>query len=568
MKTLRPLAAALALALPACAPADDAAEGPLDPSLTFDPGTVEDRAALFDYLLQTTLERDAFASLPSHPLYRAHPAGLDVVAEMARHRDELLAAETDSAFYYAILKISNARRDRHLRISPVEGGLVFPSAAGVEASLSNSPAPEPAAARAPILLRPDLGTPGSSFLFVGDFSRSVAAGEHGPAPTPGDRVVEISGLSADEYRESVRPYHRYSTDESFQWLLAGAVTQPGVQFPRRFHGESLRLGLERPDGTRYALDLPYLDPADVEWEGHGERRYPGFSLAPGIEEYETFSLYLPDARDLPVVLLQWHGFEADLVEGMDRLMGYAEERGLLDHHVIVDATVSGGGSRGAYAVQRLQPRPFRTTFGNLKVSDGMRLWVEERIRMLRTDPATASESVDGGGWLLEWLEEDARRAIEEGRLYTNAVPFKLAHLPKWSDGIVEPAAVHFRGRMVVLLGPRGGSHLDQFASQVVDNGLAHVIGMPAGGYSNTWQYEEVLRFPTTGRPIAGYMWSMGHTLRPNGEILQYNPARVHEHVPLTSDNHLDYHPLLLARALAYLGLEGHGGPPAAESGGR
>jgi hypothetical protein len=108
--------------------------------------------------------------------------------------------------------------------------------------------------------------------------------------------------------------------------------------------------------------------------------------------------------------------------------------------------------------------------------------------------------------------------------------------------------------MVVWLSPYGGSHLDQFASIVVDNDLGHTIGMPAGGYSNTWEWEEVLRFPTSGEPVMRFMWSIGHTIRPNGEILEGNPAQVADFIPVTWDNYESYYQLLLARTLEYLRL--------------
>lgn len=535
----------------ACAPPP--ASQPPEP--VFEPGTMEDRAALFDYLVEKTLERDAFASLPDHPYHRGHPAGIDIVAAMRQHRDALIAAESDSAFYYAILKISNARKDRHLRIRPVPGGLTLPDSFGVEESLANMPIEGSRVPRAPVLLRTDYADPNARFLFLADFSREAAEGTYGAVPTPGDRVLAVNGIPVAEYREAIRPYHRYATDPSFWWQLATWIPQRSVQFPRRFYGDSLTLRLEQRGGAAYEITMPYLDPSTVEWMGHGERAYPGFSRADELGGYDTFDLYLPDDRRTPVVLLQWHGFSRDLPEAMDALMEYAAANDLLTHHVIVDATRSGGGSRGAYAVQRLQPRPFRTTFGNLKVSDGMKEWVERRIASLRREAGAASETVDGGGWLLEWLETDVRMAIESGSRYTNEIPFKLAHLPRHSDGVIDPAPVHFTGGLTVWLGPKGGSHLDQFAVQVVDNDLGHVMGMPAGGYSNTWEYSEVLRFPTTGRPIVGYQWSMGHSIRPNGQITQYNPAQVHEPVPQTRENYFEYHARLLARTLERLGLD-------------
>jgi hypothetical protein len=161
--------------------------------------------------------------------------------------------------------------------------------------------------------------------------------------------------------------------------------------------------------------------------------------------------------------------------------------------------------------------------------------------------------VDDGTWLMEWLEEDLLQALGRGDSVTAAVPFKLAHAPRDSNGVLQPAPVHFRGPLVVFSGPHGGSHLDQFMSIVGDNGLGHIIGMPAGGYSNTWEWEEVLHFPATDQPVVGFMWSIGHTIRPNGEVLEGNPAPVHDWVPLTPENAPRYYEILLARARDYLG---------------
>jgi hypothetical protein len=110
---------------------------------------------------------------------------------------------------------------------------------------------------------------------------------------------------------------------------------------------------------------------------------------------------------------------------------------------------------------------------------------------------------------------------------------------------------------VVVSGPRGGSHLDQFNAIVVDNGLGWVVGMPAGGYSNTWEWEEVLTFPGTEQPVVGFMWSIGHTIRPNGEELEGNPAAVDDWIPLTADNTLRYYDLVFRRVLSHLASLGH-----------
>ena len=146
-------------------------------------------------------------------------------------------------------------------------------------------------------------------------------------------------------------------------------------------------------------------------------------------------------------------------------------------------------------------------------------------------------------WLYDWARTDATEAIRRGDEYTPPVPFKLAHLPKDSDGILQPAPLHFSGPVAIINGGVwGGSHLDQFVAMLVDNDLAVFVGMPTGGFSNTWEGDEVLRFPFTRRPVVSFQWSIGHTIRPNGEILEGNPAQPDIYIPLTRQNFQEYHP--------------------------
>ncbi|MCG8467736.1 MAG: hypothetical protein MJB57_05925, partial [Gemmatimonadetes bacterium] len=255
--------------------------------------------------------------------------------------------------------------------------------------------------------------------------------------------------------------------------------------------------------------------------------------------------------------LDWHRFGGDLIEAIDWLVDHADSRGLLEYDLIIDATRSRGGSLGAYAIQRLSSRPFKTTFGNLRISDVIEPFVQGRREAFSRREILDSgipETIDDGTWLLDWLETDVLAALDAGEAYSSTVPFKSAHAPKDSDGVLEPAPVHFRGALVVLLGPAGGSHLDQFAAIVADNDLGTIIGMPAGGYSNTWEWDEVLQF-RSGRPVVRFMWNIGHTVRPNGEVLEGNPASVDEYIPLTRDNHLEYHDGLMLRAMELLGRE-------------
>jgi len=493
-----------------------------------DPGSREDRAALFDYILAKTMERESFSEIKNRFL------DLDVEREMKRYRDELIAADTDEKMYYALAKISNARKDRHLRISPVEGGI----------KLEETPLVE-----APIRFAVDFWTPGEYFFFVSDICKSVEEIAGKDLVSIGDRLIAVNEQPISEYVKAVEPYYRYSTIEGFWWHLGASLHQKSQVLPAGMYGDKIKVRLQPREGKPYSLTLPYLLPEEIIWRATGDPQYPGFSLIFSTATYDFYG----SALGKPVILLRWHRFTPTIIADVDKLMAYAEEYRLLDSHIIWDGTRSGGGSKGVYAIQRLTPKPFKTTFGNLRISDTTPLFIKMKSMELEREGAIG-ESGGSGAWLMDWLRNDVTRGVEAGQAYTNSVPFKLAHLPKYSDGIVKPAETHFRGRLVCLFGPHGGSHLDQFAAQVIDNQLGHTIGMSAGGYSNTWEWEEILEFPISKKPVVQFMWSIGHTIRPNGEVLEGNPAKVDEYIPVTRDNYLTYYSLLLTKALEHLDL--------------
>ncbi|WAS90758.1 hypothetical protein [Nannocystis punicea] len=511
---------------PASEPA--AAAGPL--------GTAEQRARLFAEIWDKTARREAFSPVKNQRL------ALDVRGGMEAFAPELVAAKTEVELFYALVKISNARKDRHLKVRPVDGGLVVPG--------------WKERAEAPLRFATDYGQSQFS-VFVADLDESFfAAAEVPRVPQRGDRVVGVDGRPLAEYVASVEPYYPYSTRENFWWNLSAQLNVRSGQLPPDRFGERVTYELRASDGTTYEVALPWLPPEQVRWAGPQRPEYPGMSLAYATETYELFRP--TDGRK--AVLLRWLGFRRALVADVDRLMAYAEKERLLEHALIVDATGSRGGSLGVYAIQRMTGRPFKSTLGNLRLSDVVVPFVAQKRAELVGGGATDAgvfESDDGGARLLAWLEGSVIPALEAGRSFSEAVPFKLAHLPADSDGVVKPAAVHFSGPLVCFFGPGGGSHLDQFAATIVDNELGHTIGMPTGGFSNTWEWSEVLKMPGTDRPLVEFMWSIGHTIRPNGEILEGNPAEVAERLPPTAANYSQYHALLLERAYAHLdGREG------------
>ena len=496
-------------------------------------GSAADRKALVDYLIDKTMEREAFSPIKNERL------NLDVEAAMRAYEDEVVGAKTEQEMFYALAKLSNARHDRHLSVRGIEGGLTEPEL---------YPGDDVVPPTAPIRTEIDYSDEDTVSFFIMD----LPTGEEFDAGAElGDKIVAVNGVDIATRFEQSRPYFRYSTELGYRKKFAQAFPSRTGMLPPEFYSDTLQLTLEKVGGETIDISLPYVDAEMVEWASELVDEYPGFEL---VADRGAFDLYL-NTDDKPVMVIDWHRFNEYLVEDIDWLTAYAAENDLLDHDIIWDGTKSGGGSRGAYAIQRLSPKPFKTTFGNLRISDVIPAFIAEKVKAYEERQLLdggVPETIDDGTWLIDWLTDDVQKAYEAGQEYSNNVPFKLAHAPKHSDGILQPADVHFRGNMVCLLGPNGGSHLDQFVTIVIDNELCRTIGMQTGGYSNTWEWDEDVTYPGSGRPVIGFMWNIGHTIGPRGQILEGNPSEIDEYIPLTRQNFSNYKAILLGLALEHL----------------
>ncbi|MCE2456157.1 MAG: hypothetical protein J4G12_10175 [Gemmatimonadetes bacterium] len=513
MTSLRLACIALGLAAawmyPGCRISDETLGTPLGVS-------TEQLGALFDEIIEKTERREAFSAI------KETTQSYSALAEMKRLRSEFVAAETEEELFYALVKLSNARRDRHLSVNPVEGGLAVPET------------PELAA---PVLVLPDFSDLDDPQFFVAGVGLDL------PSPKPGDLIVAVNGRPIPEYVAEFTQWIRHSTAYGLYWHMAREMPLTVRNVPPHLYSETLNLALENAAGDRYDVSLPYGDP-DTHAVGT-EPEYDGFER---VMERENFHVHVRAGER--IVLLQWFDFERSLIQDVMDLVQLAEREELLDHDLIIDVRGSSGGSFGAYAIQRLVSRPFRTTFGNVRLSDAGEALIEgfQNLEVDENAPDIFGLNLSRS-WLIDWARTDAAEAIRRGDEYTPPTPFKLAHLPRDSSGSLEPAPVHFRGRTAIIGGPHGGSHLDQFLSMFADNDLAVVVGMPTGGYSNTWEHEEVLTFPGTERPVAAFMWNIGHTLRPNTEILEGNPVVPDVHLALTRENFRTYDRELLRLAM-------------------
>lgn len=555
--------------------------GSLAPAAGADPGSRQDRARLFDYILDATLSRTAFSPFK---ITNIGDTGYDSIEQLVeieslQLREEFIAADTDEKLFFALHKLSNVRWDSHLHVYPVEGGIRLPGYDGRSIGKFDDRTPH-----APVKFKPDYGDPDNMRLFVSDFDAALS-GSDGRPPGIGDVLTAVNGRPAGDYLAALTDYHGKSSIESLWWDLAYSLPlKTWFVSPSLYDGNELSLTLAREDGTRYELRMEYVAFGDIDWMGHdnlytditraeyiGTRnafaaedaarnawRYAGFEHVFATPGYD---LWMNEERE--AFLLQWNLFRGEIRADVQRLVDFAVETGRLHYAIIWDGLASRGGNYGVWILQRLQDKPFRTTFGNLRISDttqaladDLRANAERRIgESGRRDDVPAARSIlepDNGQFLLEWLDDDLARAIEDSQAYSSNTPFKNYYLPRHSDGIVYPAETHFTGPLVLLVGPAGCSQVDQFVSMVVDNELGHSIGMRAGGCSNTWEWEEDLVFPSTGKPVARYMWTVGHTIRPNGEVMEGNSSPVDTYIPLTAANYLDYCGLLLGKAYDYI----------------
>lgn len=512
------------------------------------PGTAEDREALYEEIVTRIMEREAFSPLKNERFDLAFPEAL------APYREQFINADTDEALYWALVRLSNARHDRHLDVTPVDGGITIPLSynrfdSADFGGMALDPDLPPVA---PVRFLPDYSAQPVTF-FVSDVASDLSMVEDAGQIAIGDVVVSVNGAPFERYLADIAPYRAHSTLENFWMRAAMDMNLKTAILPESLYGSDLALVMRKPGGATYEVSLPYLPSETVSFQGVGEARYEGFEK---VLEAESFNVWR-SAPDREIILIDMYGFRADLVTATDSLIAYADREGILHYDVIVDATRSRGGGRGAYLVQAISPKPFRTTFGNLRLSDVIPKFTSDRRAQLERGEEFSDgspETVGDPWWLIEWLEGDVAKGLAAGQAYSNNVPFKSAHAPAWSDGTLPPADKHFTGQMVCWYSPYGGSHLDQFAAITYDNDLCTAIGMPTGGFSNTWEWDEILTFPGTGQPVARFMWNIGHTIRPNGDILEGNPPEVNEYIPLTAANHESYYDLLLERSLELLEL--------------
>ena len=466
-------------------------------------GTPDERNALFDTLVNRTVRWEAWSP------FKDRKNAIDYQADAEYLRASFVDAITELDLVIALQKLSNLRHDRHL--------FVRENFSSVSSQVNN----------AAIKFWPDFSKDVPS-VFVMDTSLDFSSYTTDKLQF-GDELVEVNGIALVDYYEMLSPFLRFSTPNQALWEFAETVSTKSQMFDQVLYrpDDTVRYTFQSTNGSRYDVLLPWL-PKRYDFTESGERSLPGYEFLFGNIDVDMYVKHLPDNV---IVLLLWRDFE-DLTNTVERIVRVARDLNLLRANVILDISESSGGSGAPELIRILSQEPFQTTWGNVRIGDYLD---DFKLRF--------------SGNVREWLDTDVALARANGAEYSANVPFKLQYFQKYQDGIMQPSSERFTGKVVMISGSNTGSQVDQCAAMMIDNAIPIAsLGMSCGGYSNTWEYEPTISFPKGSTSSFEYHWNIGHTIRPNGEVLEGNPAQPTNVHLLTAQNYATYYDDLIRAA--------------------
>ncbi|HMQ47899.1 MAG TPA: hypothetical protein PKA00_10735 [Saprospiraceae bacterium] len=485
----------------------------------------KDNAALFNYLYQSILQREALSPIKYQRL------GISLEQDMLQLKTDFIQSRSLDELLQSMLQLSNCRKDAHLKVQGLKQA-------------------EPSSKLyLPLRFEVDFSDPHQPFLIVSELAANYKAFAGLETLQPGSQLSAINDIPIGAFIEKAKLFVPYSTEAFFYAKLAQKLTWNDPILMPFLENKIVRFTFENKQGGQSNIQLNYVEGRHIRWRN--QHPYKAMDL---LFTGNNFRCYRPCPGE-KILLLEWLDFEADMPSELDAFMEKAAAEAWLDSHIILDASNSSGGENAGYLLRHLSDKSFKVTFGNLKISPITEAFVDKEREFYKKSTQRAAKTnpfEDDGKRLLDWLSTEVRSAIRQGRDYSNSAPFKLRYPTQ--DGYLSPAPRHFTGKLVAFFGPKTGSQVDQLAAMVIDNHMGYSVGMPTGGFSNTWQWEEAITYPGTNNEIATFSWSIGQTIRPNGEVLEGNPPMVKEWIPMTRDNYQIYHELLLQAAYQYLGV--------------
>ena len=486
-----------------------------------DTGSKAQRKKIYTYLIEKTLERQAFSEVKNERLELAFEEDAKAL------KSDFLNAKEDLDLMRALIMMSNARCDRNVWIDTVDGG--YREVWGID--------------ELPMRFHAEVTDDGAR-LFVSDWSSDVEQYTRGYTPSVGDVVLEINGDDVEEVLEEYRPHLRFATEHGLWKAFAGELSRQRELLDTGLYEKKVTLKLEVQDRRIPSkIVLPYRSRQLNDWVRPVQQVRPGFET---VLETGSFDVLKHASRE--VLLLLLHAFDTDLVDDVHELELFLTDEELWEHDFIVDATEArtGGTASPVPLLRVLAKEPFHPCSGQVRISD----LVEEYSDVMRRREGRDSEAV-------RWIQEEVQAAADAGDEWSPATPWPPGVTQGDSEGLLRPAELHVQGNVVYLFSSEVDGVVDQLSALVIDGGLGWSIGTPTGGRGTDWRWSETLELPGTDKKIAAFMWSIARIVRPNGELLDGNPPTPHDPIAVTAESWAGWYTSVLERALAYLdGIDG------------
>ena len=476
--------------------------------------TSTDRELLLDDIIAKTVAREALSQV------KVDFWNIDFPTQAEALRQEYIDADTDLKLYRALLKTIALNKDSHLSLSTVSGGI----------SYSDNKR------EIPIIFAPDFTTtPHQFFIFDKTDGFDFNTITNGSMIEKGDVLIAVNGMDFQTFYNDFQDYFTHSTLRNMDWEIAESLGRHFSFYPENLYPDNaqVEMSFRKPDNNEYTVTLSWADNysfTDVDEYSIPSRYRIVLNTSVTGTNSGNFELY----RNGNTLLLNWLDLEDGLTADLAAIHQYMVTNNLLDANIIFFAPFSSGGSGSQEILSILTPYPYKTTFGNVKHSD-----ISDNLARQR------SSRVED--WIL--------RTFDTGAEFTTNEPFKLQYGDEFTDGVfhtITNESQRFSGNVVAIFSSMGGSNLDQMSAMMIQNGVAYSIGNPTGGYSNTWEWDETLRYESNNQSVIEYIWNIGHTLRPDGQVLEGNPVDVDEMISMSSTNFNNYFDDLITRAENHL----------------
>ena len=278
---------------------------------------------LFNYLTSSIFAREAFSPIKNQNLH------IDLKRQFKENRKSFLQANTDEDLYFEILKLSNLRRDSHLKMKPT-----------FLESIDKK--------KLPITFM--VVFEGKSPLFIVD---QIAHGfaDAFPDLRIGDELVQVGDMHFEDFIEVTKQYIPSSTNNNHYYRLAEELSTNAFNLSKVVNLNNPVFKFRSIDHSTHRYTFSYHKKRELTFKEL--RKYKDFNLVLTADNFNTYV-----HKEQQILLLEWLDFEEDLPDDVDTLMEWAVHNDKLTHHLIIDATQSSGGINSIYALRRLINKPF------------------------------------------------------------------------------------------------------------------------------------------------------------------------------------------------------------------